>query len=169
MHRGKRFGPRAFRKIKAFSLLLSESDPLFTLNLRDPKNPKVAGVLKVPGVSTYLQDIGHDHVLAVGYGGDNDGLNWKTTVSLFDVSDFNKPQLAKTLPLSLGANWHYSQSEANNNHLAITYWGPAQMTAIPMSAGRWGEVRKGYEYVTKLMLINTAVDKNLSIHGEIDH
>lgn len=170
---GEKIWSARFSKDKGFIVTFKQVDPLFTLDLRDPKNPKVAGVLKVPGVSTYLQDIGNDQVLAVGYGGDDKGLDWKTTVSLFDVSDFNNPQLARSLSLSFGADWQQSESEANRNHLAITYWGPAQMTAIPLSAGRWNQAsafsNQNYEHKTKLMLVSTAPEKALSIFGEIDH
>lgn len=59
-----------FSKDKGFLVTFRQVDPLFTLDLSDPKNPVVAGELKVPGVSTYLQDIGNDQLLAIGYGCD---------------------------------------------------------------------------------------------------
>jgi uncharacterized secreted protein with C-terminal beta-propeller domain len=170
---GEKIWSARFSKDKGFIVTFKQVDPLFTLDLRDPKNPKVAGVLKVPGVSTYLQDIGNDQVLAIGYGGDDNGLNWKTTVSLFDVSDFNNPKLAHSLPVGLGLDdsWHTSRSEANTNHLAINYWGPAKMTAIPLSSSRWVDNPQGSDWqcASKLMLVNTEPEKLLSLYGEIDH
>lgn len=52
-------------------------DPLFTINLTDPKSPKIVGELKVPGFSTYLHPISNERLLAVG---EQDG---RMKVSLF--------------------------------------------------------------------------------------
>lgn len=169
--RGEKIWSARFSGDKGFLVTFKQVDPLFTLDLRDPKNPLVAGKLKVPGVSTYLQDIGNDQVLAVGYGGNGDGLDFKTSVSLFDVSDFNNPKLAHSLSLvakdGIDNSWDRFSSEANSNHLAINYFSPAALTAIPMEAHRYRD--SGYECITKLVLVNTAPQKELSIQGEIDH
>lgn len=169
---GERIWSARFSKDKGFIVTFKQIDPLFTIDLRDPKNPKVAGVLKVPGVSTYLQDIGDDQVLSVGYGGNEDGLDFNTTVSLFDVSDFNNPALAKKLSFAikdgLNDSWSNVWSEGNNNHLAINYFSPKKMTAIPLSTSRWMP-EKGYEYISILKLINTDKLGELSVYGDIDH
>lgn len=134
-----------FTKDKGFLVTFRQTDPLFTLDLSDPKKPVVAGELKVPGVSTYLQDIGNNQLLAVGYGGDEGGLDWQTSISLFDVSDFSHPRRATTLTCEpedeFRDAWSGGQSEANSNHLAINYFAPAEMTAIPIYASRilWDE------------------------------
>ena len=67
-------------------------DPLWTIDLSDPTQPKIKGELDVPGVSTYIHPLGDDHLLTIGFGGDEDGLDWSTQVTLFDVSDFTDPE-----------------------------------------------------------------------------
>ena len=75
----------------------------------------------MPGVSTYMQDIGEGRLLAVGYGGTEEGLNWQTSISLFDTSDFSNPALIDSLSLKeegLDNNWFF-QSAANHDHSAV--------------------------------------------------
>jgi uncharacterized secreted protein with C-terminal beta-propeller domain len=167
-----------FTNDKGFLVTFKQMDPLFTLDLSDPLNPKVAGELKIPGVSTYLQDIGDNHLLAVGYGGDEEKLDFNTTISLFDTSDFAKPKLKDSLSFALSEgldnSWSTVSSEANQSHLAINYFAPAQLTAIPLNTNRFTanplDPQGGrWEYITKLTLVNTNFDSDLTIRGEINH
>lgn len=178
--KGEQIWSARFTKDKGFLVTFRQVDPLFTLDLSDPKNPKVAGELKVPGVSTYLQDIGDGNLLAIGYSGSEQGLDWKTSISLFDVSEFATPRLESTLSLADVDNddgtWNHSWSEANHNHLAINYFAPNGLTAIPISAYRYKRVEDdgewrwpGIEYISKLKVIDTKVGRDLSLVGEIDH
>jgi uncharacterized secreted protein with C-terminal beta-propeller domain len=159
-----------------FLVTFKQVDPLFTLDLSDPFNPKVAGELKVPGASTYLQDIGDDKLLAIGYGGDDNGLDFNTNVSIFDVSDLSKPALLDTFSFAAAENTgnRSISSEANQNHLAINYFAPKALTAIPISASRFVAnplaVSGGrYENITKLALIDTKIGEDLKLHGHVDH
>ncbi len=60
-------------------------DPLFGIDLSDPKNPKVLGFLKIPGYSEYLHPYGDKYLIGVGVAGTEEGRGIK--VSLFDISD----------------------------------------------------------------------------------
>lgn len=57
-------------------------DPLFAVDLSDPKQPKILSELKIPGFSTYLQTYGKGMLLGVGR--DDSGF---VKLSMFDVSD----------------------------------------------------------------------------------
>lgn len=175
---GEKIWSARFLDDVGFLVTFERVDPLFSLDLKDPLNPKVAGELKIPGVSTYLQEIGDGYLLAVGYGGDEEGLDFQTTVSLFDVSDLSKPKLADKLEFSLVEDlknsWSNVSSEANNNHLAVNYFSPVAMTAIPLNTSRYVQnpldLSGGqYEYVSKLSLVDTKVGEKLKVHGEVDH
>ncbi|MCD4747972.1 MAG: beta-propeller domain-containing protein, partial [Thermoanaerobaculales bacterium] len=48
-------------------------DPLFTLDLTDPTEPRLTGELKIPGYSAYLHPMDHNHLLAIGMNGDDEG------------------------------------------------------------------------------------------------
>jgi len=69
-----------------------QTDPLFVLDLADPKNPKITGELKLPGFSAYLHPWDAQHLIGVGPDGDNDGTNGDLKVSLFDISDPAAPK-----------------------------------------------------------------------------
>ena len=93
-------------------------------------------------MSTYIHPLKDEQagfLLTIGYGGDDNGLDWNTQVSLFDVTDFSNPQLAQALPMAMqeGDGWYYAWSEANYEHKAFQYWAPKELLAIPLSTYRW--------------------------------
>ena len=65
-----------------------QTDPLFSVDLSDPANPKVLGELKIPGFSTYLHPYGEGLLLGIGYDADETtGWTQGVKLSMFDVSD----------------------------------------------------------------------------------
>lgn len=65
-----------------------QTDPLFSVDLSDPKNPKILGELKVSGFSSYLHFYGKDRLLGIGYEADEEtGQTTGIKLSMFDVSD----------------------------------------------------------------------------------
>ena len=66
-------------------------DPLYTVDLSDPSDPRVVGELKIPGYSAYLHPIGKNVLLGVGQDADELGRVLGTQVSVFDVSDLANP------------------------------------------------------------------------------
>ena len=169
---------------KAYLVTFRNIDPLWTIDLSDPTDPKVIGELEVPGVSTYIHPMGDNHLLTIGIAGDDDGLEWGVTqISIFDVSDFSNPKLASSLRLTPAPenenDWSYSYSEATYEHKAFQYWEADGLLAIPLSTQRYysdsieidGRLyySSGYEYISKLMLINATPGEDLEIYNEIDH
>ena len=170
---------------KAYIVTFRNIDPLWTIDLSEPTNPRIIGELKIPGVSTYIHPVGDTHLLTIGIAGDDEGLDWGVTqISFFDVSDFSNPILESELKLNPAPNgengWSYSHSEATYEHKAFQYWESDGLLAIPMSTSRWFEnsitedgkeyYYYGYEYVSKLMLINATPEQPLEIYNEnIDH
>lgn len=98
-------------------------DPFYVLDLKDSTNPKVAGELKIPGYSSYLEDLGNGQVLGIGReAGD-------LKLSLFDVTDPKNPkEVSKYL---LKNNW----SEAENNHRAFLRDADHKVFFIPGTDG----------------------------------
>lgn len=65
-----------------------ETDPLFSVDFSDPKNPKIIGELKIPGFSEYLHFYGEDKLLGIGIDVDEDGFTTNgVKLSMFDISD----------------------------------------------------------------------------------
>ena len=70
-------------------------DPLFVIDLEDPRNPQVLGELKITGYSGYLHPYDEDHLIGIGKETTEEGeFAWYqgVKISLFDVSDFNNPR-----------------------------------------------------------------------------
>jgi hypothetical protein len=64
------------------------TDPLYALDLSDPRAPRVLGELKIPGFSEYLHPVGDGLLLGVGRQADPEtGMDEGFKVSLFDISD----------------------------------------------------------------------------------
>ena len=117
---------------RGFLVTFVDIDPLFTLDLSDPINPRVVGELKIPGYSDYIHPLDEDHLLTIGKDaiaeGDNFAWYQGVQLSIFDVSDFGDPQLLhKKIIGDRGTS-----SEALYNHKAFTFWRKNDLLAIPV-------------------------------------
>ncbi len=169
---------------RAYIVTFENMDPLWTIDLSDPTEPRIMGELEVPGVSTYIHPLSDDTILTIGLGPADEetglGLDWShTRLSLFDVSNFSDPQLSEVLSLSPVEDpengWSWAYSEATWEHKAFQYWEPKGMLAIPMNTYRYdyfydsaGKYHYDYDWVSKLMIVNISED-GMEIHGEVDH
>jgi len=116
---------------RGFLVTFREVDPLFTLNLANPDDPKIEGQLKVPGFSTFIVPMDRDHLLTVGQYIPEGGQFFSRGVqlSIFDVSDFENPSL-KHLEVINGTDGSWSQ--ALNNPKAFTYFAEQSLVALPI-------------------------------------
>lgn len=65
-----------------------QTDPLFSVDLSNPKKPKVLGELKIPGFSEYLQSYGEDLLLGFGMAADMyTGGTYGLKLSMFNIKD----------------------------------------------------------------------------------
>ena len=107
-------------------------DPLITLDLSRPEQPRVLGELKIPGYSAYLHPIGEDLLLGVGQDADDNGRPQGTQLSIFDVANLAKPTRLYTR--HLGPGW----SEAEGDHHAFLFWPRTGLVMIPFQQGAVG-------------------------------
>ena len=64
------------------------TDPLFTIDLSDPADPKVVGELHMPGFSEYLHPFGEGLLFGLGYQADETtGGTEGLKLSMYDISD----------------------------------------------------------------------------------
>ncbi|MBZ0272071.1 beta-propeller domain-containing protein [bacterium] len=115
---------------RGFLVTFEQTDPLFTLDLSDPTDPRVVGELEIPGFSTYLHPFGDDHLLTIGVGGNNSGQTGGVLLQIFDVTDFANP--AQAFTEQIGEGWSVS-SEAQYDHKAFLYYPPMDLLAIPIT------------------------------------
>jgi MYXO-CTERM domain-containing protein len=75
---------------RAYAITYNQTDPLFTIDLRDPAHPQQMGALEMPGFMFHLEPRG-DRL--VGLGVDRTDTKGSLNISLFDVSDLSHPRM----------------------------------------------------------------------------
>jgi hypothetical protein len=102
-------------------------DPLYTLDLSDPAQPRVVGVLRLRGYSAYLDPIDATHLIGVGQDTNSFGEMLGTQVGLFDTSD-----LAAPVRLAVYHLW-FGHSQAEFDPHAFLYWPLSRIVVIPVT------------------------------------
>jgi len=116
---------------RGFLVTFKKIDPLFTLDLSDPRNPRLVGTLKVPGCSDYIHLLDEDHLLTIGKDAQDVGdFAWYQGVqlSIFDVTDFANPVLLHKEIIGTRG----TESEALWNPKAFNFFAPRNALAIPI-------------------------------------
>jgi Beta propeller domain len=103
-----------------------QADPLYTLDLSDPAQPRLAGELRVRGYSAYLDPIDTTHLIGVGQDANALGQTRGTQISLFDVSDLIAPDRLAVYHLQFG------HSEAEFDPHAFLFWPASRLLVIPV-------------------------------------
>jgi hypothetical protein len=103
-----------------------QTDPLYTLDLSDPAQPRVVGQLPLSGYSAYLYPIDANHLIGVGQSVTAYGETAGTQISLFDVSDLAAPVRLATYDLQFG------HSEAEFDPHAFLYWPATRLLVLPV-------------------------------------
>lgn len=154
---------------RGYLVTFEQVDPLFTLDLSDPTDPRVVGELETPGYSAYLHPIDDDHLLAVGMDGTADGTITGLAVNVFDVSDMSAPTLSQHYTLSAGEGETWSYSEALWDHHAFTFHNG--VLSIPVYTysytGDGGE--GGYDWFSGLLVLSVDADTGITELGRVDH
>ena len=146
----------------AYVVTFENTDPLFVLDLSDPKNPKKVGEVELPGFSSYLHPIGENYIVGVGEGGNEDGLDGSTKVTLFDVSDKKNPKVVSEYCLK------DSDSEVGYDAKAFIYYKEKNIIGIPVT--KYVETGDEYEYVdVKTYLLLKIEDGELSLVHTYNH
>ncbi|XTZ13241.1 beta-propeller domain-containing protein [Micromonospora echinospora] len=125
--RGERIYSVRFLGDTGHVVTFRETDPLYTLDLRDPSAPKVTGELKITGYSGHLQPVGEGRLLGVGQEADERGTRQGLLVSLFDVTDPARPTRI--------AHYHRagSHSPAEHDPHALLFWPASGLVVLPVS------------------------------------
>lgn len=91
-----------------------QTDPLFSVDFSNPKEPKILGELKISGFSEYLHFYGENMLLGIGYEADEEtGRTEGIKLSMFDVSDpSNVKEINKVVT-------EYEYCDAVYNHHAV--------------------------------------------------
>ena len=131
---GEQIRSARFHGNEAVIVTFRRVDPLFGLDLSDPENPRILGELKINGFSSYLQFIGEDHLIGVGYDADPEsGRSLGLQVSVFDISTLSSPELVDRFVFTDTT----LRTDATHDHHAITYLAEEGLLAIGLSSQSW--------------------------------
>lgn len=110
-----------------FVVTFRQTDPLYTLDLSDPRRPKVVGELKIPGYSAYLHPISDKRLVGVGQDATEQGRVTGTQISLFDVSNLADPSRLDQFKVAR------AYSEAETDPHAFLYWPATRLLVVPLA------------------------------------
>jgi inhibitor of cysteine peptidase len=125
---------------RCYMVTFKKVDPLFTIDLSDPENPKVLGKLKIPGYSDYLHPYDENTLIGIGketVEAEEGDFAWYqgVKISLFDVSDVENPrELAK---IEIGDRG--SDSPALHDHKAVLFSRERNLLVIPITVAEVDE------------------------------
>ncbi|NLU22315.1 MAG: hypothetical protein GXW89_16685 [Phycisphaerae bacterium] len=129
---GERLYSARFVGDRGFLVTFKKIDPLFTVDLTEPTNPRLVGELKVPGYSDYIHLMDENHLITIGKDTyDMSDFAWYQGVqlSIFDVTDFANPALMHKEIIGVRG----TESEALYNPKAFNYFAPKSALAIPIA------------------------------------
>ncbi|MGN0161499.1 MAG: beta-propeller domain-containing protein [Lachnospiraceae bacterium] len=87
---GERIYSARYMGDTAYFVTYRETDPLYSVDLSDPQNPKIMGALKIPGFSEYLHAYGDGRLLGIGIEQMENKQGWNQDyikLSMFDITD----------------------------------------------------------------------------------
>ena len=146
---------------------MADTHFIYVVNLSDPDNPFIQGELKIDGYSAYLQPLGENYMLGIGYGDNSGGTNG-LKIAIFDVTD-------KSNPVPLGEDmiidyeemgWRYSTALYNHKDLLVSV--SKGIIALPFS-GHTYSYEDGYSYNSGIKVYNFDFVNGLSEAGFVQH
>ena len=128
---------------KAYMVTFRKIDPLFVIDLSNPKEPKVLGKLKIPGYSDYLHPIDETHLIGIGKdtiesAKGNFAWHQGLKMAIFDVSDVENPvEMHKLIIGDRG-----TESYALHDHKAFLYDREKALLVLPITLAEIPEEEK---------------------------
>ncbi len=158
---GERIYSVRFMESKGYVVTFRQVDPLFSLDLSVPTNPRVTGELKIPGFSEFMVPMDQNHLLTIGRDATPQGRVQGLALQIFDVTNPARPTQSHKFSYSAS---EYGHSEALYDPKAFTYFKERGLLAFPyMSSGGSGGMRSSLE------IFRVSVGSGFSKAGSLDH
>jgi len=175
---GEKFYSTRFIGDRAYLVTFQKVDPFFTVDLADPKNPKILGKLKIPGFSDYLHPYDENHIIGIGketVEAEGGGFSWYQgmKMAIFDVTDVANPkELHKVVIGDRGTD-----SPILTDHKAFLFSKDKNLLVIPITLAEIPEAQKtaptGSTYGSYVYqgsyVYNITLDKGFELKGRITH
>ncbi len=126
--RGERIYSVRFSGPRGYVVTFRQVDPLYVLDLANPRRPRSLGELKITGYSAYLHPVADGRLLGVGREADEKGRPLGAQISLFDVTGSPRQLSRLHLPKVYDTQSEYDQH-------AFLYWPQTGLTVLPDANG----------------------------------
>ncbi len=166
------FQSSRFMGDKLFLVTFKQIDPLFIIDLKDQKNPKIIWELKIPGYSRYLHPYDENHLIGLGYDTYENKWgwtrNWWLKIDLYEVNydkkdskNKNYIEIKQLYSLVLGDSW--SRTEAMDNPRMFMWNKTKKLLLLPATLYK-NESKDSYKHIDFFQgLIAINIDKNFWI------
>ena len=150
---------------RAYIVTFRKIDPLFVIDLSNPKNPKVLGYLKITGYSDYLHIYDKNHIIGIGKetkGGD-ESFSWYQgiKISLFDVSDVEN--LKEVSKIEIGDRG--TDSPVLYDHHAFLFDKEKSLLVIPITLAEINKSETAPDYAYGEIIWQGAYVFNINLEG----
>ncbi len=145
-----------------------QTDPFYVIDLSDPYNPVITDELVIPGFSDFLQPLGEDFMLGIGYG-DHEGGTQGLKISLYDVSDKSNAFVASEIiyPYSEG-DYMWTSTVYNHKDLLVSV--SKGIIALPYTRNGYDDETNNWTYNTGILVLNLDLDTGLiSERAKVEH
>lgn len=180
---GERIFSTRFIGKRLYMVTFKNIDPLFVIDLADPKNPKILGKLKIPGYSDYLHPYDENHIIGFGKDaveakeedGGRSNFAWYQgmKMAIFDVSNVEEPK-EKFVEI-IGDRG--TESDLLWNHKALLFDKERNLLAFPISVAELTDEQKNsgedWQYGSTVFqgahVYNIDLINGFTLRGEISH
>ena len=146
------------------------TDPLYVVDLSNPKDPTLLDELKIPGFSVYLHPFGKDMLFGFGYEADDNGIRTGLKLSMFSIKDDELIELDKyVLPyINTNNEYKYYYSELTTNHKALLIDYDMNIIGIPIYYYSYSYTSGNYKSTTgESFMIFTYDDNGFKLDVEL--
>lgn len=181
---GEQIYSARFMGKSGYLVTFKKVDPFFTIDLSDPKNPKISGKLKITGYSDYLHPYDENHIIGIGKNTVESSESLKgladfawyqgIKMAMFDVSDMENPK--EMFKIEIGDRG--TDSPILNDHKALLFSKEKNLLVIPILEAKLTEEQKKnneegnihgeYDY-QGAYVFNIDMEKGFDLRGRITH
>jgi uncharacterized secreted protein with C-terminal beta-propeller domain len=154
---------------KLYAVTFRQTDPLYTVDLSKPSDPRITGELQIPGFSDYLHPLPNGLLLGFGRNATATGVLEGLQLSLFDVNGAAPRELQR---ISIGQRG--SDSPVFSSHRAMSILPRADGTTVfafpaaihdgPVSF--WGGYQWQYSGLLRFEVRGTTADDARLVHAQ---